>query len=55
MVGFIRKFAKDCSGPTAIEYCLIAGLVAVAVIAGLTTLGTTVNAKYNFIATKVAS
>jgi pilus assembly protein Flp/PilA len=55
MIKFIRMLARDCSGPTAIEYGLIAALIAVATIAGLTTLGTTINAKFNYVATKVAS
>lgn len=55
MIGFIRKILKDCSGPTAIEYGLIAALIAVVTIAGLTTLGTTLNARYNTIATDVGS
>jgi pilus assembly protein Flp/PilA len=53
MLKFIRKFAKSCSGATAIEYGLIAALIAVVTIAGLTTLGTNLNAKYNVIATDV--
>jgi len=55
MLEFIRRLARDCSGPTAIEYGLIAGLVAVVTIAGLTTLGTTLNAKYAYLTSKVAS
>jgi len=55
MLRFIRKFAKDRSGPTAIEYGLIAALIAVVTIAGLTTLGTTLNSRYNAIATDVGS
>lgn len=55
MIHFIRKLAKDCSGPTAIEYGLIAALIAVVTIAGLTTLGNTLNARYNSIATNVGS
>ena len=55
MLEFMRRLARDCSGPTAIEYGLIAGLVAVVTIAGLTTLGTTLNAKYAYITTRVAS
>ena len=55
MLKFIRKMLRDESGPTAIEYGLIAGLVAVVTIAGLTTVGTTINAKFNYVATKVAS
>ena len=55
MLTFIRKLLRDEAGPTAIEYGLIAALIAVVTIAGLTTLGTTLNAKYNTIATKVSS
>ena len=55
MVKFIRKLVKDCSGPTAIEYGLIAALIAVVTIAGLTTLGTTINAKHDYIASTVAN
>ena len=55
MLEFIRRLLRDRSGPTAIEYSLIAGLVAVVTIAGLTTLGTTINAKFNYVATKVGS
>ena len=55
MIKFIRKLVKDCSGPTAIEYGLIAALIAVSTIAGLTTLGTTINAKHVAIANAVAN
>ena len=51
----IMKLFGDRSGATAIEYGLIAALIAVVTIAGLTTLGTTLNARYNAIATKVGS
>ena len=52
---FLTKLVRDESGPTAIEYGLIAALIAVVTIAGLTTLGTTLNSRYNAIATKVGS
>jgi pilus assembly protein Flp/PilA len=52
---FIRKLLRDEAGPTAIEYGLIAALIAVVTIAGLTTLGTTLNSRYNAIATKVGA
>lgn len=39
MTKFITKFAKDESGATAIEYGLIAALIAVAIIAIVGTLG----------------
>jgi pilus assembly protein Flp/PilA len=55
MLKFIRKMLRDDAGPTAIEYGLIAALIAVVTIAGLTTLGTTLNSRYNAIATKVGS
>jgi pilus assembly protein Flp/PilA len=47
------RFMKDESGATAIEYGLIAALIAVAIIAGATTLGTALNDKFNEIGTKV--
>jgi pilus assembly protein Flp/PilA len=40
MITIARKFMKDESGATAIEYGLIAALVAVAIVGALTTLGT---------------
>ncbi len=52
---FFAKLLQDTSGPTAIEYGLIAALIAVVTIAGLTTLGTTLNSKYNTIATDVSA
>ncbi len=44
------KFWKDEEGATAIEYALIAGLIAVVIIAALTTLGGSVNAVFTNIA-----
>ena len=40
MMNIAKKFLKDESGATAIEYGLIAALVAVAIVAALTSLGT---------------
>ncbi|HKX08469.1 MAG TPA: Flp family type IVb pilin [Stellaceae bacterium] len=51
----LRKLWDDRSGPTAIEYGLIAALIAVATIAGLTSVGTTINATDNYIATTVGT
>jgi pilus assembly protein Flp/PilA len=39
MMTIAKKFMKDESGATAIEYGLIAALVAVAIVGALTTLG----------------
>ena len=49
----IAKFFNDESGATAIEYGLIAALVAVVIITGLTALGTSLNQKFNTVSTTV--
>ena len=48
------RFMNDESGATAIEYGLIAALIAVAIITGATTLGSTLNSKFDSIATSVS-
>ncbi len=48
------RFAKDQSGVTAIEYGLIAGLIAVVIIGAITTLGTRLSAKFNAIAANLS-
>ena len=40
MLKITGKFMRDESGATAIEYGLIAGLVAVVIVGALTTMGT---------------
>jgi pilus assembly protein Flp/PilA len=52
-VKIIKHFVQDESGATAIEYGLIASLIAVAIIAGATTLGTSLNSTFNAVAGKV--
>ncbi len=47
-------FLKDESGATAIEYGLIASLIAVAIIAGAKALGTNINAMFTNLASHVA-
>jgi pilus assembly protein Flp/PilA len=42
----IARFAADTSGATAIEYCLIAVGISLAIIATVQGLGTTLNGKY---------
>jgi pilus assembly protein Flp/PilA len=49
MKNLLNRFVADQSGATAIEYGLIAGLIAVVIIAGVTTLGTRLNAKFTTI------
>ena len=42
----IKRFLSDESGATAIEYGMIAALIAVAIIATLQTIGTKLNAAF---------
>jgi len=49
------RFLKDESGATAIEYGLIAALISVALITGATTVGSTLNSKFDSIGTTVGT
>ncbi len=53
MTKFITRFAKNESGATAIEYGLIAALIAVALISILTTLGSNLSGTFNKVAASV--
>jgi pilus assembly protein Flp/PilA len=53
-ISLIQKFLRDEEGVTAIEYGLIAALVAVVIIAGATLLGTNLNALFSAIAGKIS-
>ena len=46
MTQFIKSFLNNESGATAIEYGLIAALIAVAAIAAMKTLGTNLNSTF---------
>ena len=49
----LRNFVKDDSGVTAIEYALIAALIAVAAIAAFTLVGTNLSTTFSTIAAKL--
>jgi pilus assembly protein Flp/PilA len=51
----IQRFVRDESGATAIEYGLIAALIAAVVIGALTAIGTNLNGTFTTIGTNVAS
>ncbi|AKR57872.1 hypothetical protein GCM10011321_33000 [Youhaiella tibetensis] len=53
-MNIIAKFAKDESGATAIEYGLIAALIAVAIIAAATLLGGQLGTTFNYIKDQLA-
>lgn len=47
---FMRKILRDNKGATAIEYGLIAALIAVAAIGAMTTLGSNLNTTFTTVA-----
>jgi pilus assembly protein Flp/PilA len=47
MKALLTRFAKDESGATAIEYGLIAALIAVVIIGAVTVTGTTLRDTFN--------
>jgi len=47
------SFLKDESGATAIEYCLIAAGISVVIISSVNTIGSTLNAKFQAVSTKL--
>lgn len=53
MSKFVTRFLKDESGATAIEYGLIAALIAVVLIAAVTALGTKLSSLFQAISGKV--
>ncbi len=55
MSKIVTRLLKDEGGATAIEYGLIAALVAVVIIVGLTSLGTNLNGTFTNISTNVSS
>lgn len=54
MIHLAKRFADDESGATAIEYGLIAGLIAVAIITAATALGSNLSGLFTRISTKLA-
>ena len=55
MSKFVTRFLKDESGATAIEYGLIAALIAVVLVASLGALGTALDTKFTDIATEITN
>jgi len=49
----MTRFTRDESGATAIEYGLIAALIAVVIIGALTLLGTSLTTKFNEVSTSL--
>ncbi|MBV8661732.1 MAG: Flp family type IVb pilin [Hyphomicrobiales bacterium] len=53
MIKSIKSFIANESGATAIEYALIASLIAVAIIGALTALGTKLSSEFNEVTTNL--
>ena len=53
MFRMIKAFAKDEEGATAIEYGLIAALVALAAISALDALGSSLIGTFDFVSTSI--
>ena len=53
MTKIFARFVKDESGATAIEYGLIAALIALAIVAGAGALGNGLSTQFNVIAKKL--
>lgn len=53
MLKFLNRLAHDESGVTAIEYGLIAALIAVGIITAVSTLGTELTTLFNNIGTEI--
>ncbi len=51
----LGEFFKDESGAAAVEYGLLVALIAVVIIGAVTTLGTTLSAKFNSVSTSISA
>lgn len=55
MKNFVARFVKDESGATAIEYGLIAALIAVGIIAAARGLGSQIGLTFNKVTTEMST
>jgi len=55
LVRFAERFIRDDEGVTAIEYGLIAALIAVVIIAAVTIVGTQLSRVFDFIGTTLTN
>jgi pilus assembly protein Flp/PilA len=53
-MNMLKRFVREDAGVTAIEYGLIAGLIAVVIIAAVTAVGTGLSAKFNAVAANLS-
>jgi pilus assembly protein Flp/PilA len=55
MTNWLKSFWQDEDAPTAVEYALMVTLIAVAIIAGATLLGTATNNRFQNVANNVTN
>ena len=55
MKNLVARFVNDESGAAAIEYALIAGLIALAIVGGAATLGSAISTKFTSIGSAVST
>jgi pilus assembly protein Flp/PilA len=55
MSNFMKRFAQNQSGATAIEYGLIVALIAVVIIGAVTSLGSNLSTAFNTVSTKLVA
>ncbi len=55
MFGFLARLGRDAKGATAIEYGLILALIFVAILGGVTTLGSGVTGSWSSLANTVTT
>jgi pilus assembly protein Flp/PilA len=46
MLRIVRKFLADDHGATAIEYAMIAGLISIVIVVGVTSIGGTIKSQF---------
>jgi len=51
MIDLVKRYIRDETGATAIEYGLIVALIAVVIITAMTTIGTNLKTDFNKIST----
>ena len=55
IINEVKRFVREEEGVAAIEYGLLAGLIAVGIIVGATAVGTDLNTLFNNIGTKLST
>lgn len=55
LTGTPKRLFKAAEGATAMEYALLGGLIAVVIVVAVSSVGTSVNGMFSFVANKMAA